>query len=108
MAAEDGPSGGKMQSGRKLIAALVAAVVLCAPATADAAVSATVTGDDANPVALTPAAPLAIRNMDVQATGHVDLADAKAKGKKGKRFRTLGIRTHRRSRERSRLPMLRV
>jgi hypothetical protein len=67
-----------MDSGRKLFAALVAAVALCAPATADAAVSATVTGDDANPVALTAGTPLAIRNMYVQATGHVDAADAKS------------------------------
>jgi hypothetical protein len=67
-----------MDSGRKLFAALVAAVALCAPATADAAVSATVTGDDANPVALTPGTPLGIRNMYAQATGHVDLVDAKS------------------------------
>jgi hypothetical protein len=67
-----------MYSGRKLLAALFAAAALCAPATADAAVSATVTGDDANPVALTPGAPLGIRNMYAQATGHVDAADAKS------------------------------
>lgn len=67
-----------MHSGRKLFAALVAATALCAPATADAAVSATVTGDDANPVALTPGTPFGIRNMYAQATGHVDAVDAKS------------------------------
>jgi hypothetical protein len=67
-----------MYSGRKLLATLVAATALYAPTTANAAVSATVTGDDANPVALTAGAPLAIRNMYAQATGHVDLADAKS------------------------------
>jgi hypothetical protein len=66
-----------MDSGRKLFAASVAAVTLCAPATADAAVSATVTGDDGNPVALTAGTPLALRNMYVQATGHADVADGK-------------------------------
>jgi hypothetical protein len=67
-----------MYSGRKLFAALVAATALCAPATAGAAVSATVTGDDANPVGLTPGTPLTIRNMYAQSTGHVDPADAKS------------------------------
>src|SRR3954447_22895153 len=67
-----------MYSGRKLFAALVAAVALCAPATASAAVSATVTDDGGNPAPLTAGTPLAIRNMYVQATGHVDLADAKS------------------------------
>ena len=48
------------------------------PATANAAVSATVTGDDGNPAALTAGAPPAIRNMDVQAAVQVDAADAKS------------------------------
>ena len=40
----------------------------CVPATANAAISATVTGDDGNPAQLTEGAPLALRNMDVQAS----------------------------------------
>ena len=68
-----------MQSGRKLfLAAAAAAVVACVPATANAAVSATVTGDDGNPAGLTAGVPLGIRNMNVQAAGHVDAADAKS------------------------------
>src|SRR3954452_15352270 len=66
-----------MKSGGRFLAAAVVATVLCVPATANAAVTASVTGDDGNPAALTPGAPLAIRNMDVKAIGHVDPADAK-------------------------------
>jgi hypothetical protein len=67
-----------MNSGRKLIAAVAAGAALaCVPAgTAHAAVSATLTDDANNPVALTPGAPAAIRNMSAAATGHVDQADA--------------------------------
>jgi hypothetical protein len=42
------------------------ALLLALPATASAT-TATVTGDDGNPVGLSPAAPISIRNMDVQA-----------------------------------------
>jgi hypothetical protein len=59
----------------KLVLAL-GVMALGAPASAQAAVGGTVTGDDANPVALTAGAPLALRNMDVTATSHVDAADA--------------------------------
>lgn len=66
-----------MKVGRKLVVGLAgAAIVASVPATANAAVSATVTGDDGNPLALAPNVPASIRNMDVQATGHVDPADA--------------------------------
>jgi hypothetical protein len=65
-----------MDSGRKLFAALVAAAALGAPATANATVSATVTDDGANMVALTAGTPLALRNMYVQAVAHVDKGDA--------------------------------
>jgi len=68
-----------MQSGRKLfVLAAAAAVVACVPSTASAAVSATVTGDDGNPAGLTAGVPLGIRNMNVQAAGHVDATDAKS------------------------------
>ena len=60
-----------MKSG-KLALARRAAMVLGAPASAHAAVTGTVTGDDGNPVALTAGAPLALRNMDVTAVSHVD------------------------------------
>jgi len=59
----------------KLVLAL-AVMALGAPASAQAAVGGTVTGDDGNPVALTAGAPLTLRNMDVTATSHVDAADA--------------------------------
>src|ERR1041384_7433894 len=52
---------------RRMKAVLAAtALLLLLPATASAT-TATVTGDDGNPVALTPSAPISIRNMDVQA-----------------------------------------
>ena len=51
-------------------------MALGAPASAQAAVSGTVTGDDGNPVALTAGAPLSLRNMDVTATSGVTAADA--------------------------------
>ena len=64
-----------MKAGRKLAAAVAtAAVLVCAPAAADAAVTASVTGDGGTPVALTPGAPLPIRNMDVKGFVHVDTA----------------------------------
>jgi len=53
-----------MQTGRKTVAAVVAAATFAlAPAAAQAA-TVTVTGDDGNPAGLTPGAPLTIRNMD--------------------------------------------
>ncbi|HWK25118.1 MAG TPA: hypothetical protein VNS09_01055 [Solirubrobacter sp.] len=66
-----------MKAGFKLAATLAgAALTVAVPATAGAAVTATVTGDDGNPLPLTAGVPAPIRNMDVQATGHVDPADA--------------------------------
>ena len=59
-----------------LAAATLAVTVLGAPASALAAVSGTITGDDGNPVALTAGAPLTLRNMDVQAVSRVEAADA--------------------------------
>ncbi|HEY6891192.1 MAG TPA: hypothetical protein VI300_25530 [Solirubrobacter sp.] len=67
-----------MKSGGRFLATAIVAAGLCAPGTANAAVSATVTGDDGNPAALTPGVPLPIRNMDLKAVGHVDAADGKA------------------------------
>ncbi len=66
-----------MKSGKKALAAAVATIACAgfAPA-ANAAVTGSVTGDAGTPVALTPGAPLAIRNMDVQALTHVDAGDA--------------------------------
>ncbi len=58
------------------LALALGAMVLCAPASAHAAVTGTVTADDGNPVALTAGAPLALRNMDVTAVSRVDAADA--------------------------------
>jgi hypothetical protein len=49
---------------------------LCAPAAAQAAVSAAVTGDNGVPTQLAAGAPLGITNMDVRAYVHVDQADA--------------------------------
>jgi hypothetical protein len=51
------------------------ALLLALPATASAA-TATVTGDDGNPVGLNPAAPVSIRNMDVQADVVVGTSEA--------------------------------
>jgi hypothetical protein len=64
-----------MQGRRILGAALAVAALLAVPASARAAISATATGDDGNPAALSEAAPLALRNMDVQVNAHVDAAD---------------------------------
>lgn len=62
-----------MNSGRKLVAAVVsAATMMCAPAAAQAAVTASVTGDGGTPVALVENGSVAIRNMDVRAYVHVD------------------------------------
>ena len=66
-----------MQAGSRLVAALAgAAVATCAPAVAQAAVTASVTGDNGVPTQLAAGAPLAITNMDVRAYVHVDQADA--------------------------------
>jgi hypothetical protein len=66
-----------MKVGRKLVAAAgVATVAACAPATAGAAVTATVTGDDGVPALLTAGASLPLRNMDVKAVVRVPKADA--------------------------------
>jgi hypothetical protein len=67
-----------MKSGERFLATVIVAAGLCVPATANAAVSATVTGDDGNPAALAPGVPLPIRTMDVRAIGHVDATDAKS------------------------------
>ena len=58
----------------KMVVALGAALMLCAPATANAAVTASVTGDNGVPVQLVPGAVLPLTNMDVRAYVHVDPA----------------------------------
>jgi hypothetical protein len=61
---------------RTTIAALAAAVALTsAPATAHAAVNAHVTGDDGNPMELTPGTPAQIRNLSVRVYAHHDRVD---------------------------------
>jgi hypothetical protein len=61
---------------RTTVAALAAALALtCVPATAHAAVSAKVTGDDGNPADLTPGAALPIRNINVRVNAHHDKVD---------------------------------
>jgi hypothetical protein len=66
---------------RKLrTAALATALAIALPAAAEAA-TVTVTGDDGNPIAINPAAPPTIRNMDVQAVVTATSAD-------GARYRT--------------------
>jgi hypothetical protein len=62
------------------IGATAMALATAAPAAAQAA-TVTVTGDDGNPVAINPAAPPTIRNMDVEAVTTVTAAD-------GPRYRT--------------------
>jgi hypothetical protein len=52
-----------MKSGGKLLATLIVALGLFAPATASASVTVTLTGDDGNPAPLSPGAPPTIRNM---------------------------------------------
>jgi hypothetical protein len=52
-----------MKSGGKLLATLIVAAGLIAPATASASITVTLTGDDGNPAPLSPAAPPTIRNM---------------------------------------------
>ena len=65
-----------MNAGMKVAAAAAtAALLVCAPATAQGAVTGTVKGDDGNPVALTPGAPLTLRNMDVEAISRVAASD---------------------------------
>src|SRR4051812_39950698 len=63
-----------MNAGMKLLAAAGAAIVCAAaPAAAQAATTVTVTGDTGSPTPLAAgAAPVAIRNMDVRGTVHVD------------------------------------
>jgi hypothetical protein len=63
-----------MNAGMKLLAIAGAAMVCAAaPAAAQAATTVAVTGDTGSPTPLTAgAAPVAIRNMDVQGTVHVD------------------------------------
>ena len=58
-----------------LVAALVAAG-LFAPASANAAVSATITGDDGQPVPMTVGAPPTIRNMNVSVAPALAQGDA--------------------------------
>ena len=60
----------------KMAVALGAALTLCVPAAAQAAVTASVTGDNGVPTQLTPGAVLPLTNMDVRAYVHVDAADA--------------------------------
>jgi hypothetical protein len=54
---------------------LAAAVCALLPASAFAAPTATVTGDDGNPVALNPTGPIGLRNMDVTADVNVPQSD---------------------------------
>ena len=61
--------------GRTLVAALVAAG-LFAPTSANAAVSATITGDDGQPVPMTVGAPPTIRNMNVSVAPALAQGDA--------------------------------
>ena len=66
-----------MKAGSRLVAALAGAVTLmCAPAVAQGAVTAAVTGDNGVPTQLVPGTPFPITNMDVRAYIHVDQADA--------------------------------
>ena len=58
----------------KMAVALGAALMLCVPATANAAVSASVTGDNGVPVQLVPGQVLPLTNMDVRGYVHVDPA----------------------------------
>ncbi len=60
----------------KMVVALGAALMLCAPAAAQAAVTASVTGDNGVATQLAPGVPLPLTNMDVRAYVHVDAADA--------------------------------
>ncbi len=60
----------------KTLGLALAAMLMAAPASAQAAVTGTVTGDDGNPVALTAGAPLNVRNMDVKAVSRVEAGDA--------------------------------
>lgn len=63
-----------MKVGGRILAAAAVVAGLAAPATANAA-TATVTGDDGNPVALTAGAPASIRNINVTAAVNVPPAD---------------------------------
>jgi len=63
-------------SQRKIVLLLALAVAVAAPATASAAPTVTVTGDSGAPVALNPASPLGLRNMDVSVSAAVPPTDA--------------------------------
>jgi hypothetical protein len=68
-----------MQSSRKLFAAVATvAAMMCAPAAAQAAVSATLSGDDGQPVVLNPSAPLALRYTAPTLTVTIGNADAES------------------------------
>jgi hypothetical protein len=66
-----------MQGSRSLAAAAVAVAMLLVPASAQATLSVTATGDDGNPVALPPApgAPLALRQLDGKVIATADAAE---------------------------------
>lgn len=66
-----------MKVGGRILAAAAVVAGLAAPATANAA-TATVTGDDGNPVALTAGAPASIRNINVTAAATVAATEAKS------------------------------
>jgi hypothetical protein len=63
---------------RKLVFLLALAVFTAAPATASAAPSVTVTGDDGNPAALNPTTPFGLRNMDITVTVAVPASDTRS------------------------------
>jgi hypothetical protein len=67
-----------MKAGGKLLATAIVAAGLCAPATANAAVTATLTGDDGQPAPLTAGAPPTIRNMSASAAVQVPAGTAKS------------------------------
>lgn len=67
-----------MKVGGRILAAITVACGLIAPASANAAPTVTVTGDDGNPVALTAGTPGALRNINVQVNVAVPAPDAKS------------------------------
>jgi hypothetical protein len=61
-----------MKAGGRILAMLVVAMGLIAPATANATIFGKVTDDGGNPVPLAPGTPLALRSMDVKALVNTD------------------------------------
>jgi hypothetical protein len=67
-----------MKAGGRILAAAIVAVGPCIPATANAAITATLTGDDGQPAPLNAAAPPTIRNMSATAAVQVPAGTAKS------------------------------